>query len=95
MSTLSYCSLFNGIVCVMAAQDAQEYFSYLLESIDRALHARTKLTDVGRLKSLFGFSMETRIECLTSHRVSYHRFLRFNKLSCLRVYAHFGFIDAR
>lgn len=57
----------------MTLQDAQEYFSYLIESIDRALHAaRTKISDAGKMKSLFGFGLETRIECLTSHRVSYH-----------------------
>lgn len=54
-------------------QDAQEYFSYLVDMLGRAEHA-----DSSRLNSpskastkLLEFGTETRIECLTSHRVSY------------------------
>ncbi|KAG7673554.1 hypothetical protein KSW81_006756 [Nannochloris sp. 'desiccata'] len=54
-------------------QDAQEYFSYLIDMLGRAEH-----TDGSRLNApsktstkLLEFGSETRIECLTSHRVSY------------------------
>lgn len=54
-------------------QDAQEYFSYLVDMLARAEHTEGSRLN-NRLKAstkLFEFGSETRIECLTSHRVSY------------------------
>lgn len=54
-------------------QDAQEYFSYLIDMIAKSEHAGSSRMSHPSAPSakLFEFGIETRIECLTSHRVSY------------------------
>ncbi len=54
-------------------QDAQEYFSYLVDMLGRAEHADGSRLNASSKPStkLLEFGTETRIECLASHRVSY------------------------
>ena len=54
-------------------QDAQEYFSYLIDMLGRAEHAAGSRLNapLNNSSKLLEFGTETRIECLTSHRVSY------------------------
>jgi ubiquitin carboxyl-terminal hydrolase 5/13 len=54
-------------------QDAQEYFSYLMDMIAKSEHAgSSRLTHPSPPSAkLFEFGEESRVECLTSHRVSY------------------------
>lgn len=57
-------------------QDALEYFQYLLEQIARCEHAnseRLALSSQPPTKSVFTFSVEDRVQCLESGRVSYKR----------------------
>ena len=57
-------------IMMMMMQDAQEYFSYLIDMLGRAEHAgSSRLSNNGSSAKLFEFGTETRIECMASHRV--------------------------
>lgn len=51
-------------------KDAQEYFSYLVETAARAEHGAQQHWKFVPMTKLFELGLETRIECSISHRVS-------------------------
>lgn len=52
-------------------QDAQEYFNYLLDILTRSERSSSSRFPAGSAQTfkLFEFGIETRVECLNSHRV--------------------------